>query len=133
MRRNAISSLFNFQLRDIAAIEPWGGETPSLHWFGLSDGWYWLSVGEAELFRYGQSFMQREEPWLSDPNTPPYVDYYVVRLWEDLLYQLPTILVLIPVALADRIADAAAWRAWLQRAEQWRDEHESEESIRRGY
>src|SRR5919199_1388495 len=30
----------------------------------------------------------------------------------------------IPPALAERVADAAAWRAWQERAARWRDEQE---------
>jgi hypothetical protein len=29
-----------------------GGETPRLHWFGLTDGWYWIEVGELRLLQY---------------------------------------------------------------------------------
>ena len=44
------------------------GDTPSLHWFGLTQGWYWIEAG--------------------GPEPLPYVDYYVVRLWEDLGFRI---------------------------------------------
>lgn len=113
--------LFNFHLRELAAIEPFGGERPTLHWFGLSDGWYWLTVGGSELFRYDRAFMRREEPWCADPTALPYVDYYVVRLWEDLLEQLPAVLAPVPPELAERVSDAVSWRDWQERASQWLD------------
>lgn len=121
--------LFNFRLRAVSDIVAWGGERPTLHWFGLSDGWYWLTVAGGELFRFSRELMQREEPWRSDPAVPPYVDYYVVRLWEDLLDQLPEMLTPLPPALADRVSDAAAWRAWQDDAERWRDRHDNDAAI----
>lgn len=36
--------LFQFRLRPLEEVEPWGGEKPALHWFGLSDGWCWWRV-----------------------------------------------------------------------------------------
>ncbi len=53
--------LFNFQLRPVTAIAPFGSGWPTLHWFGLSDGWYWLDVAGAELFRYSQALVKQEE------------------------------------------------------------------------
>ena len=44
--------IFHFRLRDIDAIAPWGSPAhPTLSWFGLSDGWYWLTLDGQELFR----------------------------------------------------------------------------------
>ncbi len=86
--------LFNFRLRETDAIVPWGSpDRPTLSWFGLSDGWYWLDLDGHELFRV-------------HPGSPfdglPYVDYQVVRLWEDVLDLVPTALEPVP-------ADIAAW------------------------
>lgn len=77
---------FRFELRPIRAIQPWGRERPELHWFALTDGWYWIEAGDHELLRYSESTLerwQREGP--DSAITRPYVDYYVVRLWEDVL------------------------------------------------
>jgi len=30
--------LFQFHLRPLEEVEPWGENRPVLHWFGLSDG-----------------------------------------------------------------------------------------------
>jgi len=30
-------------------VAPWGGDTPPLHWFGLTDGWYRIEAGGREL------------------------------------------------------------------------------------
>lgn len=44
--------LFNFMLRPTAEIAPWGTpDNPTLSWFGLSDGWYWISIAGDEIFR----------------------------------------------------------------------------------
>ncbi|MQY10336.1 hypothetical protein SRB5_04430 [Streptomyces sp. RB5] len=85
--------MIRFRLRPLDRIEPWGDETPKLHWFGLSDGWYWLEAGSHELLRY------------TGPDDPPYVDYYVARLWEDLREILPTVLEPVPADLVTFIAD----------------------------
>ncbi|MEU7798962.1 DUF5984 family protein [Micromonospora arborensis] len=41
-----------FELRPTAEVPPWGGDRPSLHWFGLTSGWYWFSVQGCEFLRY---------------------------------------------------------------------------------
>lgn len=103
--------LFNFILRPTADIEPWGApDKPSLSWFGLSDGWYWLSLGDDEVFR----------GCATPPDAPPYVDYQVVRLWEDVLD-------LVPLALTPVTRDAAAMvggapLAWARRADEMLDQ-----------
>lgn len=74
--------IFNFELRPVHAITPWGGESPTLSWFGLSDGWYWLELGGQEIFRARAV----------EPGEPPYADYQVVRLWEDVLELFPAVL-----------------------------------------
>ena len=84
--------LFNFILRPTAEIQPWGKPGQhSLSWFGLSDGWYWLELDGQELFR-------TREP--AAPGEPPYADYQIVRLWEDLLDVVPAVLAPVPSDLA---------------------------------
>jgi hypothetical protein len=97
---------FHFLLRDVDAIAPWGSpERPSLSWFGLSDGWYWIDVADQQVFRAAESATGGE---------PPYVDYPVVRLWEDVLDLLPVALEPVPPRIAawlrtpDRFLAAAA-------------------------
>jgi hypothetical protein len=70
---------FQFALSPLADVTPWRGDRPTLHWFGLSNGWYWIEVDGRQLLRYGDAAVRR---WsLSRVHT----DYDVVRLWEDLL------------------------------------------------
>ncbi|MET9555618.1 DUF5984 family protein [Streptomyces sp. NPDC006645] len=86
---------FRFGLTPVNDIHPWGGDTPSLSWFSLTDGWYDLEADGRHLFRYPDG---------------SYVDYYVVRLWEDLLDALPLALEPVPRDLVPFIAgDHSTW------------------------
>lgn len=121
MTRNE-EDLIQFVLTPIEDIGAWGAaEAPNLHWFGLSDGFYWLHLGDEELFRFSDSFLERypDEP----PPALPYVDYYVVRLHEDLLEMLPDVLEPIPADLADLVGDADRASALKRTADRWDEEH----------
>lgn len=87
--------LFAFQLRPLDEIQPWGApEDPNLHWFGLSDGCYWLNVGEQRLLEYSEQL----HPGFGFSR---YCEYQVVRLHEDLLGMLPEVLTPVPPELRD--------------------------------
>ena len=104
--------LFHFKLRPLEDVAPWGDEKPELHWFGLTDGWCWWEVGEQQLFRFSQAWIDHwanEYPDLRQK--PPYVDYQVVRPWEDLLQCLPAILDSVPDDLVDRVQDDKNWQS----------------------
>ena len=75
---------FRFVLTPLDQVVPWGGEEPRLHWFGLTDGWYWIDLGNHELLRYSPQTLHRHRAG-GGTTEQPYVDYYVARLWEDLL------------------------------------------------
>ncbi|WP_433728555.1 DUF5984 family protein [Actinoplanes sp. CA-051413] len=80
---------FGFRLCPLDEVSPWGGDRPSLHWFGLTEGRYWLEVG-------GQPH--------------PCVDYYLARLWEDVNVLTPDVLEAVPDDLQSFIAtDSAQW------------------------
>lgn len=68
-----------FELRPLTEVPPWGGDRPTLHWFGLTSGWYWIRTRERELLRYREEAVRR---WDLER---PYPGYYVARLWEDLI------------------------------------------------
>jgi hypothetical protein len=90
---------FRFRLRPIAEVSPWGPDR-RLHWFGLTDGWYWIEIDGLELLRYTpQTVQQRIGDGLAA--STPYIDYYVVRLWEDMLRLLPAVLEPVPDDLAE--------------------------------
>lgn len=45
-------SLFEFKLKKLPDVLPWGEEPDFyLHWFGLTDGIYYMNVGNEQLFR----------------------------------------------------------------------------------
>ncbi|MDX3224804.1 DUF5984 family protein [Streptomyces sp. ME19-01-6] len=102
---------FRFGLTPLAEVRPWGRrEHPVLHWFGLTDGWYAIDLGEHELLRYSERTVRRLRGGEGGGPAHPYVDYYVVRLWEDLLALLPAALEPVPEDLADFVAgDPADW------------------------
>jgi hypothetical protein len=108
---------FRFELRPLAEVHPWGRERRTLHWFGLTQGWYWIELDGHELLRYSDQTVRR---WVADGYLgPPYADYYAVRLWEDLLRLLPAVLEPVPADLVPFIeADSTGWRE--------RDEHEED-------
>ncbi|WSK39909.1 DUF5984 family protein [Micromonospora maris] len=80
-----------------------------LHWFGLTDGWYWIDLNGHELLRYSDHTMRHLHA--DGYEGMPYVDYYVVRLWEDLLQALPAVLEPVPADLVLFEPDRAARRA----------------------
>jgi hypothetical protein len=64
----------------LASVPSWGRDKPTLHWFGLTSGWYWMhGRGSSEFLRYSDEAVRRWEL------ERPHPDYYVVRLWEDLI------------------------------------------------
>lgn len=98
--------LFDFTLLPIAKIKPWGrpGDL-ALHWFGLTDGYYWIEVGESRLFEYSEE--------VQVAGTGRYCEYQVVRLYEDLIDMLPYILDPVPDSLIQYLSGNTAndWRA----------------------
>ena len=85
--------LFNFELRPLKDIDD-----PALQWYWLTDGWYWLNVGADELFRYTDRMLATYPPEVIG-KVLPYVDYYVVELWEDIQVILPDVLEPIPASV----------------------------------
>lgn len=88
---------FRFELYPLDEVSPWGGDRPTLHWFGLTEGWYWLEIGGHQLLRRTR---------LEDA----YVDYYLARFWEDVIAVTPEVLEPVPADLQPFIAsDPAQW------------------------
>ncbi len=87
---------FRFELRALEEVRSWGDERrPTLHWFGLTQGWYWIELGGHELLRYSDRTLRR---WREEYGVEerPYVDYFVVRIWEDVLEILADVLEPVP-------------------------------------
>jgi hypothetical protein len=100
-----------FKLRDIDRIEPWGSaESRSLSWFRLTDGAYCIETPAGCLLG---------RPEIDAPDLGvPWLDYQVVRLFEDLEEIWPYVREPVP---ADILARYFAWRpgesAWLDGAD----------------
>ncbi|MEO7719658.1 MAG: DUF5984 family protein [Capsulimonas sp.] len=121
---------FNFRLQKPDEIRPWGDNPPNLHWFGLTDGWFWIDIGGQQLFRYSQQILDH---WAQEPQAYvsllPFDDYQVTRYWEDLLEMVPSILDPLPSDLAARVSDIEAWRQWRERLDVWREASEDDASM----
>jgi hypothetical protein len=90
--------LFEFRLTPVDRVEPWEAEAgPNLHWFGLTEGTYWLDIGGRELYRYTEAILRR---WGGDQ---PHVDYQVSRLYEDVTEIAPFVLEPVPGVLGERL------------------------------
>jgi len=93
-----IHMIFEFLLSPIKSVHPWG-ESPNkrLSWFGLTQGEYRLKVGAEYLLNYSEEFTNYNiENFPEYPFNTTFVDYYIVRLWEDILEILPAILEPVP-------------------------------------
>ncbi|GAA1412257.1 DUF5984 family protein [Catellatospora coxensis] len=102
----------HFELRPLAEVKPWGSHVANLHWFGLTDGWYWIEAGGHQLLRYRDEAVARWEL------ERPYPDYYVVRLWEDLLILRWALHEPVPDDLIELVAGSWPSREW---PDEWSD------------
>jgi len=94
--------IFDFTLDPIENVYPWGDpEDLKIHWFALTQGNYRLKVGNDYLLNYTNDFheyLTEKHPQNTQPKNTC-VDYYVVRLWEDILDILPDVLEPVPKEL----------------------------------
>lgn len=68
----------NFKLQDLDKIMPFGEEPHfNLHWFGLTDGFLWLDVGDKTIYEYSKAAQNYFD------NCPRYNDYQISRFLED--------------------------------------------------
>lgn len=104
--------LFNFELEPLSNVVPWGeSNSLSLSWFGLTDGQYWIQAGDHSLLEYCEGLT---EQW----GGKRYCDYYVARLYEDLMEMLPYILEPVPELLQPYISGETA-RVWKEANDYW--------------
>ncbi len=105
--------LLNFKLAPLEEFTPraYPGN-PGLSWSGLTQGEYWMRVGESRLLEYGERARAA--------GAPRHCAHPVARLHEDLLGMLPHILEPVPAALMPYLSgDLAA--AWCEAYEAWYD------------
>ncbi|MFJ2554782.1 MULTISPECIES: DUF5984 family protein [unclassified Streptomyces] len=111
-----------FGLTPLERIRPWSAERPVPHWFGLTDGWYCLDLGGHEVLRYSERTVGELRGGREGGPPHPYVDYYVVRLWEDLIALVSGALEPVPQDLVDVAATLSP--EW-----EWRDTPEAEAAL----
>jgi hypothetical protein len=122
-------SLFEFKLKNLSEVLPWGEEPDLyLHWFGLTDGIYYMNVGDEQLFRASTAVM---EHWKKDYHNinvnDVYVDYQVVRLYEDLLEKLIDMLQPVPSEIQQLIATQEKQEHWTTQLREIFESTDSEE------
>jgi hypothetical protein len=107
-------ALFEFKLKPLREVMPWGQEPKlSLHWFGLTDGIYYMNVGEDQLFRSSKEILLHwKKEWPDLDINCEYVDYQVVRLYEDLLDILVDVMQAIPVELQQYVESQKSQEFW---------------------
>ncbi|MEV4300255.1 DUF5984 family protein [Microbispora rosea] len=108
---------FRFVLTPLGRVAPCGHEDRTLHWFGLTDGCYRIELADHDVLRYRQETVRH-----------PHIDYYVARLWEDVIEMTPAVLEPVPADLLDFVAgDSDAWGPVnsdvASTAAVWHDEH----------
>lgn len=116
---------FQFKLRPVEQVQPWGGPTdPNLHWFGLTDGEYWIQAGDHRLFEYSDAAQTRF-------GVSRFCDYQVVRLLEDVLDLAPYALEPIPEELRRYIAldESSGWDHFWPKWCATIDERDSSEEV----
>jgi Family of unknown function (DUF5984) len=104
--------LFNFKLTPLGQVQPWGGpDDQRLHWFGLTDGQYWIQAGESAPLEYSDQLRAKFD-W------PRYCDYQVARLHEDLIEMLPLVLEPVPEDLISYISGVSG-TLWNIKSADW--------------
>lgn len=68
----------NFKLQEIDCIIPWGEKNKYLSWFGLTDGFLWIDIGNDVVYEYSQA---ARDYWKC--NALKYNDYQLSRFLED--------------------------------------------------
>jgi len=124
--------LIKHKLKKIEEIIPWGNEKDGyyLHWFGLTDSYYWISISQIELFRYSDEFLAKQHL----KNEPPYVDYQFARIMDDFLSIFNKVVVPIPDRVFNYIDSLdkfkefqLALKLWLN--EKWNEEDDQYDEI----
>lgn len=117
--------LFHFELENLEDIEPWGNPPDlALSWFGLSAGNYHIKAGMTELLRYSDECVRAFREKARDDTLTPYVDYYVARLYEDILRMHPHVIEPVPDFLIPYIRrELAGENSWFQFCQEWLDGH----------
>ncbi|UJR83186.1 DUF5984 family protein [Sandaracinus amylolyticus] len=106
--RTERSLRFEYRLTPLEQYEPWNAER-AVSWFELTDGEQVVRLGEQEIFSSQISVAEEhgQRRWL---------DYSVVRMWEDLLELFPYAKEPVPREIARRLDPGAGWDSWRDQA-----------------
>ena len=106
-----------FEIDDFENVPAWGhdGER-KVDWYGLTSGQFRIETAAGPPLEYSP---QIQRAWSLRGKNP---DYFVARLFEDLLSILPLVLEQVPPDIAARVANPA----WRINAECWSDDVEDE-------
>jgi hypothetical protein len=113
-----------FEIDDVENVPAWGhdGER-KVDWYGLTSGRFRIETATGPPLEYSP---QIQHAWSLRGKNP---DYFVARLFEDLLSILPLVLEQVPPDIAARVANPA----WRINAERWSDDVEDELGWDLGY
>lgn len=111
--------LFEFKLKPLAEVLLWDDNGKKyLSWFGLTDGIYHMSVKGHELFKYTKEYIDFLKITYPEADIEsPYIDYQVIRLYEDFMDILPDVLQNIPLELVEYIKSLEAEKTFLNEFE----------------
>ena len=96
--------MFDFQLIDLETIISGLIESNcQLCWYWLTYGYYWINTKQETLFQLSDEYINSVNTNVNTDDTTQikadnkkYMDYEVVRLWEDIIEILPTICLSVP-------------------------------------
>lgn len=121
--------LFDFHLCPLEEVKPWGKPPDlSLSWFSFTEGFYRLQVGSEFLLNYSDEMVNHWAKQFPNIYGGSFVDYYVVRLWEDILDMLSNVLEPLPSKLSSFFEqDKNAWFQWEGDLLNWVDNQPDED------
>jgi len=115
--------MIRFELKDIDKVMLFGGEpTYTAHWFALTDGIYWLNFGQTNIYEYSDEFLKTYD------DSVKFVDYYIVRLLEDITELFPEIGEPIPIKFHKLVDTPEKLSDFLTSVGQWYLKYEDEEN-----
>jgi hypothetical protein len=113
--------MINFEMCDVDNVALFSSGKPpvyKVHWFALSDGMYWLSFAETNIYEYADKFLENMG---SDVK---FVDYQIIRLIEDFTELFAEIGEMLPSDLYGIVKTPENLQAYLKTAKQWYETHE---------
>ncbi|MEC0264808.1 DUF5984 family protein [Paenibacillus anseongense] len=108
--------MLKFVLKNPFEIPPWGEENNlMLHWFGLTDSYYWFDFGDVKLLRYSDGFVNQ---YKLNKNLP-YNDYQFARVFWDLTDIILNVLNPIPDSVFDNIRTFGDFESYFRSLSDW--------------